>query len=294
MEEPTPLPEDRQAERSMPSTGETDRAFIERMFTKFDDSFVELRAAGLRGDMGKVHKQLISHQGQIDHGRRHMDSLDKHAEMGKRFADIEAQTAILKAEQLAAQKEIETLKRNPVPGPAVGGGPLPPRGPRWAQTPRNLRDIFVMTNLRWNVRDVDCERAARAFLAEVGADQNDISELKAPCDYGSLVEVKSRLLRIQKLAMNGLSGQLIWMGTISTKEERAPAKAWTGLKEQVPDVDKAVKADATVAFSDRSRQVYIDHAMTFRFSLGEVKWAACEEGGPVHWWQCSLKEVVAK
>eukprot|EP00959_Pyramimonas_sp_CCMP1952_P297782 6229436-Pyramimonas_sp.AAC.2 len=84
------------------------------------------------------------------------------------------------------------------------------------------------------------------------------------------------------------------MGTISTKEERAPAKAWTNLKEQVPDVITATRPGATIVFCDRSRQVYVDHGLIFKYSLGEVKWATCEEGSPMHTLQQAVKDVVAR
>eukprot|EP00959_Pyramimonas_sp_CCMP1952_P201159 4206947-Pyramimonas_sp.AAC.1 len=154
---------------------------MERMFTRFDNSFTELKST-LKEDMGRVQKQLIKHQGQIDQGSRRMEEIDKQVsyltkelaiaktesalqtedfnqrfadkeEMGKRLADIEAKTAILMAEQMAAQKDIEVLKRTPVAAPAGGTGPTAPRGPRWALTPRDQRNIFVITCLGWNLRD---------------------------------------------------------------------------------------------------------------------------------------------
>eukprot|EP00959_Pyramimonas_sp_CCMP1952_P075334 1574343-Pyramimonas_sp.AAC.1 len=66
-------------------------------------------------------------------------------------------------------------------------------------------------------------------------------DLKAPYAYGSLVEVKFSTVEVgQKTAytvkqalLDGHGGRKIWMGPISTREERMPGKQWGKLKEEV-------------------------------------------------------------
>lgn len=215
--------------------GESDRAFMERMFASVNGNINSLREDVTQEFRG-VYEAMQNTTGRID---GHDTQLEDHK---TRIEKMEACIITMEFEQKELQKGLQEAKETRRHG-APAGAPVGRRLPDWASVPKDERKIFVMTNLGWNRPQKELQDRAREILTKASCGQDDIKSLIAPCKYGSLVEIgfedaatgRAIATKVKDLQETGYDQRVVWMGPITTAEERAPHRKWNKLKEAVVD-----------------------------------------------------------
>ena len=228
--------------------------------------------AAFKEETGKEFKQFVDFANNHD---TRITSLEVQCSelqtKGSSNEDYEARLVALDTEQKAFRAEL--LAQKSAPPPASNSQK---RGPPWIHTPRQERDIFVMTNLGWNLKKHEALEKAREVINRSGAPKP--ANMMAPYGYGSCVEMKWHTIAeglqasetIRNAKIFGHRDLPIWCGQISTREERAPGRIFKTVSEAVT---KAMDGrDEHFVICTRTRKIHVEDKLIGTVIAGEWKW----------------------